>query len=79
MPSYFRVPKRWRAPRQRVEGEYVMIRQSSLPARRRPMAIKVSAARAVPPRPALRLRWSWLLLAALLLALATLLALALVR
>ncbi len=56
-----------------------MIRQSSLPARRRPMAIKVSAARAVPPRPALRLRWSWLLLAALLLALATLLALAVVR
>ncbi len=56
-----------------------MIRQSSLPARRRPMAIKDAATRAVPSRPALRLRWSWLLLAALLLALATLLALALVR
>jgi len=56
-----------------------MIRQPSLPARRRPMAIKVAAAHTSPPRPALRLRWSWLLLAALLLALATLLALALVR
>jgi len=56
-----------------------MIRQPSLPARRRPMAIKVSTSCVVPPRPALRLRWSWLLLAALLLALAILLALALVR
>ncbi len=56
-----------------------MIRQPSLPAHRRPMAIKVSAMRAVPARPALRLRWSWLLLVALLLALATLLALALVH
>jgi len=56
-----------------------MIRQPSLPARRRPMAIKASAPGVGPPRPALRLRWSWLLLAALLLALATLFALALVR
>jgi len=56
-----------------------MIRQPSLPARRRPMDIKVSATRAVPARPALRLRWSWLLLAALLVALATLLACALMR
>ncbi len=56
-----------------------MIRQPSLPAHRRPMAIKVSTARAVPARRALRLRWSWLLLAALLLALATLFAFALVR
>jgi len=56
-----------------------MIRQPSLPARRRPMAIKVSAPGAVPPRPAPRLRWSWLLLAALLLALTALLALAVVR
>jgi len=55
-----------------------MIRQSSLPARRRPMAIKVSVAERH-PRPALRLRWSWLLLAALLLTLGVLFTLAIVR
>jgi len=46
-----------------------MIRQPSLPARRRPMAIKVSAAERH-ARPALRLRWSWLLLAILVLLVA---------
>ncbi len=56
-----------------------MIRQPSLPARHRPMAIKVLAADVVSPRPALRLRWSWFVLAALFLAIATLLALAVMR
>ncbi len=56
-----------------------MIRQPSLPARRRPMAIKVLAADVVSPRPALRLRWSWFVLAALFLAIATLLALVVVH
>jgi len=56
-----------------------MIRQPSLPARRRPMAFKVAEARVKAPRPALRLRWSWLLLVALLLALGTLVALTVMR
>jgi hypothetical protein len=56
-----------------------MIRQPSLPERRRPMAVKRPAAGAVSPRPALRLRWSWSLLAALLLALGALCALIIVR
>ena len=57
-----------------------MIRQPSLPERRRPMAVKVSAAAgAVLPRPAVRLRWSWLLLAALLLAFGALFAFIIVR
>lgn len=46
-----------------------MIRQPSLPAHRRPMAIKVSAAERH-PRPALRIRWSWVLLAILVLLVA---------
>ncbi len=64
---------------QRAEGDHVMIRQPSLPEHRRPMAIKVSTAAAAPPRPALRLRWSWLLLAALLFALGALFALVIVH
>jgi len=56
-----------------------MIRQPSLPARRRPMAIKVPAAGVVSPRPVLRVRWSWLVLATLFIALATLFALVVVR
>ncbi len=40
-----------------------MIHQS--PPRRRPMAVKVPATLDSPRRPVLRLRWSWLLLAAL--------------
>jgi len=39
-----------------------MIHQS--PPRRRPMAVKVSATLTPPRRPVLRLRWSWLLVAA---------------
>jgi hypothetical protein len=51
-----------------------MSRQPPLPARRRPIAIKGPTAGVMPPRPTLRLRWSWLLVAALivLVALATL-------
>jgi len=58
-----------------------MIRQPSLPPRRRPMAIKVSAAGVVSARPVLRVRWSWLVLvvATLVIALATVLALVVVR
>jgi len=56
-----------------------MIRQPSPPARRRPMAIKVAATRVIRPRPALRVRWSWLILATLFIALATLLTLVVVR
>jgi len=35
------------------------------PPRRRPMAVKASATLNPPRRPVLRLRWSWLLVAAL--------------
>jgi len=42
-----------------------MIRQSSPPVRRRPMAVKMSAARAIPSRPTLHIRWTWVLLAVL--------------
>ncbi len=40
-----------------------MIHQSS--PRRRPMAVKVAATLSPPRRPVLRLRWSWLLVATL--------------
>ncbi len=56
-----------------------MSRQPLPPARRRPMAIRVPAADGVTPRPVLRVRWSWLVLAALFLSLATVLTLVVVR
>ena len=45
-----------------------MIHPPSTPARQRPMAVKVAVA--TPQRPAFQLRWSWLLLALLMLLVA---------
>jgi len=46
-----------------AKGEHLMIHQS--PSQRRPMAVKVSTTINPRGRPVLQLRWSWLLLAAL--------------
>ena len=45
-----------------------MIHPPSTPARQRPMAVKVAVV--TPRRPAVQLRWSWLLLALLILLVA---------